>query len=334
MAQALRLPTFEKNLKRIDREEKMEPKADYNVNLIKAQMGMANNLKGLSSLAKNAGTGEAADAKRWKASLDFQSMFLGQMYKAMRKSVMGSEVTEMSQGREIFTEMLDQEYARMDSKNPLESGSQGIRKAVSGMSNSLAAQIYRTLLRQEGAEIPGGPVEKRSDVAPMPFMPVGAMARALGGRKSQTMQTPALSKDVLDPIVDLAAQTYGVAKNLIRSVIGQESAGRHLAVSPVGAKGLMQLMDSTAREMGAADSFNPRENVMAGTRYLKQMLERFKGDEKLALAAYNAGPGAVDRFGGIPPYAETRNYVEKVLKSRNDMDVKDGQAGEAGAVRR
>lgn len=310
----------------------MEPKADYNINLIKAQMGMANDLKGLSSLAKNAGKGEAADAKRWKASMDFQSMFLGQMYKAMRKSVMGSEVTEMSQGREIFTEMLDQEYARMDSKNPLESGSQGIQKAVSGMSNSLAAQIYRTLLRQEGGLAPGGSDDGKDDIAPLPFMPVGAMARALGGRKPQTLQNPTLSRDVLDPIVDLASKTYGVAKNLIRSVIGQESAGKHLAVSPVGAKGLMQLMDTTAREMGATNSFNPRDNVMAGTRYLKQMLERFGGDEKLALAAYNAGPGAVDRFGGMPPFAETRNYVEKVLKSRNDLDAKDGaNAASSGA---
>ena len=314
----------------------MQPESELNVNLIKAQMGMANNLKGLSSLAKNAGKGGAADSKRWKAALDFQSMFLGQMYKAMRKTVSGSELTEesqgMSSGRGIFTEMLDQEYANLDSKNPLVSGSQGMQKAASGMSNSLAAQIYRTLLRQEGIQVPGAPGTKKEDLAPMPFMNVGAMARALGGRKANPAQVPTLSDEVLDPIVDLASKTYGVAKNLIRSVIGQESAGKHLAVSPAGAKGLMQLMDTTAGDLGVKNAFNPRENVMAGTRYLKQMLERFNGDEKLALAAYNAGPGAVDRFGGIPPYAETRNYVDKVLQRRADMDVKDGQTGEAGAA--
>jgi soluble lytic murein transglycosylase-like protein len=152
-------------------------------------------------------------------------------------------------------------------------------------------------------------------------------------------KAPALSGAALDPLVEMASKTYGVAKNLIKSVIGQESGSRHLAVSPAGAKGLMQLMDTTAADLGVRNVFNPRENVMAGTLYLKRMLDRFGGDEKLALAAYNAGPGAVERFGGVPPYAETRAYVEKVLAAKAAMDVKDGKdaadagKGAAGAAR-
>jgi soluble lytic murein transglycosylase-like protein len=297
----------------------MNPETDYNLHLIKAQMGMAADPKGLK-----AGAAVPSNEKKWKAALDFQAMFLGQMYKSMRKTALGSDLTEASSGREIFTEMLDQEYARLDSRNPAAAGATGMEKALSGMSNSLAAQIYRAMLRQEGAEIPAAPGMK-----PMPFSATAAMAKALGGRKAQDLKSPSLSEAALEPMVELASKTYGVAKNLIKSVIGQESAGQPLAVSAAGAKGLMQLMDTTAADLGVKNAFNPRENVMGGTRYLKQMLEKFGGDEKLALAAYNAGPGAVDRFGGVPPYAETKNYVEKVLKAKADLDRKD--AGEAGA---
>lgn len=298
----------------------MNPEADYNLHLIKARMGMAADPKGLAASASG-----SKDEKKWQAALDFQAMFLGQMYKAMRKSTLGEGLTETSSGRAMFTEMLDQEYARMDSRNPAHAGATGMEKALSGMSNSLAAQVYRAMLRQDGSDIPAAPgMRTLTDPARS-----AAMARALGGPKADVLKSPALGDETLDPMVDLASRTHGVDRNLIRSVIGQESAGRPLAVSAAGAKGLMQLMDTTAAELGVKNAFNPRENVMAGTRYLKRMLDRFGGDQKLALAAYNAGPGAVDRFGGIPPYAETKNYVEKVLKAKAEMDRRD--AGAAGA---
>ncbi len=315
----------------------MNPETDYNLQLLKAKMGMANDLKSLQS-ASSAKSGAQADReKKWKAALDFQSMFLGQMYKAMRKSTLGAELTEKSSGREIFTEMLDQEYARMDSKNPAVAGLAGMQKAGSGASNSLAAQIYRTLLRQDGQA-------DGMEAAPaISFRAAFAASRnGLDGRRPASgsngaAKTPALPGAALDPLVEAASKAYGVAKNLIKSVIGRESGSRHLAVSPAGAKGLMQLMDTTAADLGVRNVFNPRENVMAGTLYLKRMLDRFGGDEKLALAAYNAGPGAVERFGGVPPYAETREYVEKVLEAKAGMDAKDAAdaagKGAAGAAR-
>ncbi|MCL6593606.1 MAG: lytic transglycosylase domain-containing protein [Alicyclobacillus sp.] len=110
-----------------------------------------------------------------------------------------------------------------------------------------------------------------------------------------------------------AAARYGVPAGLVMSVIAQESGGDPNAVSSAGAVGLMQLLPSTAAALGVADVRDPTANVDAGTRYLAQLLQQFGGDTALALAAYNAGPGAVQQARGIPPYAETQHYVQAVL---------------------
>jgi soluble lytic murein transglycosylase-like protein len=115
-----------------------------------------------------------------------------------------------------------------------------------------------------------------------------------------------------DHHIQAAAAAHGVSMDLIRAVIQVESAFDRLAVSSKGAKGLMQLMPDTARRMGVFDVFDPRQNVMGGARYLRLLLDLFGGNIPLALAAYNAGENAVRRYGGIPPYKETRGYVRKV----------------------
>lgn len=114
-------------------------------------------------------------------------------------------------------------------------------------------------------------------------------------------------------IIQTAAQRNHLDPALLDAVIGQESGFRADVVSGAGAVGLMQLMPATARELGVSDPFDPAQNVEGGAKYLRSLLDRYDGRLDLALAAYNAGPGAVDRFGGVPPYRETQEYVSSVM---------------------
>jgi soluble lytic murein transglycosylase-like protein len=116
-----------------------------------------------------------------------------------------------------------------------------------------------------------------------------------------------------DGLIEEHASRNGLRRDLVRAVIQVESAFNPRAVSSKGAIGLMQLMPATARQFGVTNAFDPSENVRGGTAYLRQLLDRYDGDERLALAAYNAGPGAVDRHGQtVPPFRETRDYVSRV----------------------
>ncbi len=112
--------------------------------------------------------------------------------------------------------------------------------------------------------------------------------------------------------IDAAAQQYGVDAALVRAIVHAESAFRPTIKSHKGAVGLMQLMPATALELGVTDRADPEQNIHGGVKYLAQLLTRFSGDVKLATAAYNAGPGAVSRHGGVPPYAETKAYIKRV----------------------
>ncbi|HEY6871530.1 MAG TPA: lytic transglycosylase domain-containing protein [Geobacteraceae bacterium] len=122
-----------------------------------------------------------------------------------------------------------------------------------------------------------------------------------------------------EPIIDSCAMEYGVDKSLVKAVIQAESGYNPNAISRKGAAGLMQLMPKTAQDLKVSDSLNPAENIRGGVRYLKFLLDTFKGDVAMALAAYNAGLAKVAKYGGVPPYEETRNYVARVMGYRDSL---------------
>lgn len=140
------------------------------------------------------------------------------------------------------------------------------------------------------------------------FQPVGSV---YDGRARVTQQVP----EYLSGIIAEAGARHGVDPRLLAAVAKRESAYNPRAVSPVGAQGVMQLMPATARYLGVKDAFDPRENVMGGARYLRTLLDTFHGDLNLTLAAYNAGPGAVQKYKGVPPYRETQAYVRSIRAS-------------------
>jgi soluble lytic murein transglycosylase-like protein len=125
---------------------------------------------------------------------------------------------------------------------------------------------------------------------------------------------PRISLEKYDPLIWKAAERYSVDYALVKAVIRAESNFNPQAVSRAGAKGLMQLMPGTANALGVNNSFHPEDNIQAGVRHLRYLLDLFKGNLPLTLAAYNAGENAVSRYNGIPPYQETKEYVQRVLR--------------------
>lgn len=133
-----------------------------------------------------------------------------------------------------------------------------------------------------------------------------------------------LCSEELEGIFAEASETYDISLSLLKAVAKAESDFDPDCTSSVGAMGIMQLMPGTAEELGVTDAYDPRQNIMGGAKYLSENLDIFNGDVSLAVAAYNAGRGAVAKYDGIPPYTETQNYVKKVLGYMNeDISVPD-----------
>ena len=174
-------------------------------------------------------------------------------------------------------------------------GMPGVRDAVG--SASFAALVQSALAGQGMAPA--------ADAA---GVDVGA---SVGAANAPAMVPP----EQIERLVSANSATWNVDPNLIKAIIANESGFNANATSNVGAQGLMQLMPGTAAGLGVSNAYDPAQNVWGGSKYIKGLLDRFGGDMTRAIAAYNAGPGAVEKYGGVPPYAETQNYVQNVLSS-------------------
>jgi soluble lytic murein transglycosylase-like protein len=149
---------------------------------------------------------------------------------------------------------------------------------------------------------------------PAPTRTGGLSADSTSAAAAPVTQGPIIAADVPHgPLIAVTARRYGLPVALLTALVWQESGFNERARSRAGARGLTQLMPGTAKQLGVRRVYDPAQNLDGGARYLRAQLIRFRGDKRLALAAYNAGPGAVAKHKGIPPYAETRKYVRNVL---------------------
>lgn len=250
---------------------------------------------GAPSRAAKKLTDEHEIAKARRACQDFEAIFMHKMLESMRAAFRSENDEDEDFGGDMFKSMMDEQL--------------GIALARAGGIG--LAEILGESLGIEAGAAPAGETGARA-------LPVKMGLRAYERAKAGT------GLEYYEPAIKAAASDSGVSENLIKAVILQESGGDPRAVSSKGAKGLMQLMDSTADELGVRNSFNPVENIRGGARYLGSLLREFKGDLELALASYNAGVGTVKKFGGIPPYRETQDYVRKVIARLENLDRASG----------
>lgn len=174
--------------------------------------------------------------------------------------------------------------------------------------------VSASVLKQSSLPLPPDPPETQT---PEPAEPLQSTAEKDPPDKGTALEkTPAGEKEQILASIDGAAKRYDLPKALIQAVVRAESGYQVRAVSPAGAQGLMQLMPATARELGIQDPFDIDQNIDGGAKYLRQMLDQFNGDVQLALSAYNAGPGNVIKYNGRVPFAETRTYVDRVMRFR------------------
>ncbi len=292
----------------------------------------------------------AQKLKLQKAVREFESVFVGYMLKSMRNTVEKADNPNEGFGGEILESMFDVEMAKHMSKNSSLGLAQLLYRKMTGedlQSKPVSHVSPADAQARKGEVVTSRKVERlkterlKTRIAGSPafrpeplvsLLPQTAVRDAVNVAKGNIATTVVKAPKPLHERLDSyaryiaeASEKHGVSDSLIRAVIAAESHAKPNARSHKDAKGLMQLIDSTAAEMGVRNVWDPRENILGGAKYLKHLLERFDGDEKLALAGYNAGPANVVKHGGVPPFKETKQYVARVM---NFVKLFEQQGGE------
>ena len=238
---------------------------------------------------------------------DFEAIFVQYMLKSMQETenIDGEDKSGQGFGKDIMTGLFNMKLAQYMAKN-----------SELGIGSMLYKEFTGENLDSQVPQTPPTDGNMSFQNLPASQAPFGALQKIRAYSSGSLLENVGKYSDIINE----AAGAYNLQPNLIKAVIAAESAGKVDSVSSKNAKGLMQLIDSTAKEMGVTNPMDPRENIMGGTKYLKSLLDEFSGNLPLALASYNAGPGAVQQYGGVPPYSETQNYIKRVMNYLNMFD--------------